>query len=422
MRLISQPSTLNGIINIPGSKSHTIRAVAIATMASGKSFLHEALDSADTRSALVAAKTFGANVEIQGNTIIIDGIGKNSIPAGAFIDVGNSGTTLRIFAALASLSDTSVKFDGDDSIRQRLMTNLFSALEKIGASIKSNSQKCPFIVKGPISGGKTIVDGISSQFVTALLFATPLAQNDTEIEVVNLNEKPYVRITLDWLDKQGIIYENKGLDWFKVKGGQSYKPFNERIAADFSSATFALCAAAVTGSEITIQGLDFNDQQGDKKVFEYLRNMGMKIEKNTDGVIVKGGTLKGLEIDMNDTPDALPAMAVAACFAQGTTKLVNVPQARLKECDRISAIATELKKMGAKIEELPDGLIIEHSELKGTDVHGYYDHRMVMSLAIAGLGAKGNTIIDTAESMKITYPTFLDDMVALGANYKLQAE
>lgn len=415
MKINSSRASLHGEINIPGSKSHTIRAVAIATMAEGTSVLREALDSADTRSSLEAAKVFGAKVQTLGNDITITGIGKKPIPANSFIDVGNSGTSLRIFTALASLYKTPVKFDGDNSIRQRLMTNLFNALEKIGAKADSPNQKCPFIITGPITGGKTVVNGLSSQFVTALLFAAPLAKNDTEIEVVNLHERPYVKITLDWLDKQGIQYENKGLEWYRIKGGQSYKAFNERIAADFSSATFALAAAAVTKSELKILGLDFNDQQGDKQVFEYLQRMGMKIDKKPDGVIVKGGKLQGIEIDMNDTPDALPAMAVVGCFAEGTTKLLNVAQARLKECDRIAAITNELRKMGATIEELSDGLIIHQSKLIGAQVHGYDDHRMVMSLAIAGMASEGNTIIDTAEAVSVTYPTFFNDFNALGA-------
>jgi 3-phosphoshikimate 1-carboxyvinyltransferase len=415
VKINSSRAILQGEINIPGSKSHTIRAVAVATMAEGTSVLREALDSADTRSSLEAAKVFGVKIETSGNDITITGIGKKDIPANSFIDVGNSGTTLRIFTALASLYNTPVVFDGDNSIRQRMMTNLFSALEMIGAKVDSSNQKCPFTICGPLTGGKTVVNGLSSQFVTALLFAAPLAKNDTEIEVVNLHERPYVKITLDWLDKQGIQYENKGLEWFRVKGGQSYKSFNERIAADFSSATFALAAAAVTGSELKILGLDFNDQQGDKQVFEYLQRMGMKIDRMADGVVVKGDKLKGIEIDMNDTPDALPAMAVIGCFAAGTTKLLNVAQARLKECDRIAAITKELRKMGANIEELSDGLIIHQSKLKGTEVYGYDDHRMVMSLAIAGMASEGNTIIDTAESVSVTYPTFIKDFNALGA-------
>lgn len=268
-------------------------------------------------------------------------------------------------------------------------------------------------------GGATRVNGISSQFLTALLIASPLAPGDTEIFADNLNERPYVEITLDWLRRLGIRFEQKELDWFRVFGGQHYPAFERYLPADFSSATFPLCAAAITGSEILIRGLDFDDHQGDKAVFDYLERMGAQMKTTPEGIWVKAATLKGIDIDMNNTPDALPAMAVTACFAEGTTRLLNVPQARLKECDRIAAATTELKKMGAQVEELADGMIIHHSRLKGTEVHGYDDHRMVMALAIAGLAAEGETVVDTAESASVTYPTFVEDMRTLGACFEI---
>jgi 3-phosphoshikimate 1-carboxyvinyltransferase len=181
-----------------------------------------------------------------------------------------------------------------------------------------------------------------------------------------------------------------------------------------------LCAAAITGSELLIKGLDFDDHQGDKEVFNYFERMGMEIRHVREGVRVKGTGLKGVDIDMNATPDALPAMAVAACFASGTTRLLNVPQARLKECDRIAAMDTALGQMGARVGELQDGLIIQESHLKGTEVHGYDDHRMVMALSIAGLAADGDTLVDTAESASVTFPTFVEDMKMLGAQFELK--
>jgi 3-phosphoshikimate 1-carboxyvinyltransferase len=419
LKINSKKSVLSGVIEIPGSKSHTIRAIAIATMAEGRSVLRGILDSADTRSAIIAAKAFGAVVIQGGSDLIIDGIGSTPLSEGIHIDVGNSGTTLRIFTALAALFNQEVTFNGDKSIRQRPMTPLLNALRKLGVAVKSENDKCPFIICGPLKGGKATVNGISSQFLTAMLFASPLASEDIEIEVEDLHEQSYVSITLDWLNKQGIRYTNKGLDYFSIPGKQKYKPFDLRIAADFSSATFALCGAAITQSEIEISGLDFSDHQGDKKVFGYLRDMGMEIEEVGDVIRVKGGRLKGIDIDMNDTPDALPALAVVGCYAEGTTRLLNVEQARLKECDRISAIATELNKMGGKLQELPDGLVIKQSVLSGTEVHGYDDHRMVMSLAIAALGAEGITTIDTAESIHVTYPSFIKDMVAIGAQIRI---
>lgn len=415
MKIESQKSALAGDILIPASKSHTIRAVAIATMAEGESVLRNPLESADARAAFRAAAEFGATIIEEDGCWRIKGIGKEISPAADFVDVANSGTTLRIFSALATLSSRYITFDGDKSIRKRPMTPLLSALRNLGGSVKAYQDKCPFAVKGPLQGGKTTVDGISSQFLTALLFTAPLSDGETEIIVENLHEKPYVEITLDWLRHQKIKFEQKELEWFRIPGGQRYTAFDKQIPADFSSATFAVAAAAVTRSELLIRGLDFNDHQGDKAVFDYLKKMGMLIRHEKKGVRVIGDELNGITIDMNATPDALPAMAVVACFAKGTTKLLNVAQARLKECDRIAAVTSELRKMGANIEELADGLVIHQSELTGTEVHGYDDHRMVMALAIAGMAATGKTTVDTAEAVSVTYPTFTEDMKKLGA-------
>ena len=418
MKLVSRKSSLSGEILIPASKSHTIRAVAIAAMAKGRSVLRNPLESADARSAFHAAVEFGARIKVEEDAWIIDGIGGEISPVASFVDVANSGTTLRIFSALAALSSHAITFDGDSSIRKRPMTPLLDALRNLGVKTKALNDKCPFTITGPFKGGETTVNGISSQFVSALLLSTPLAYADCEIHVENLHEKPYVQITLDWLRSQQIHFEHKGLEWFGIKGKQQYKPFDRPIPADFSSATFALCAAAITQSEILIKGLDFNDHQGDKKVFEFLQQMGVELKHENEGIRVTGRKLKGVDIDMNDTPDALPALAVAGCFASGKTRLYNVEQARFKECDRIQAITAELKKMGAKIEEMQDGVAIEQSELHGTKVHGYHDHRMVMALSVAGLAAKGETIVDTAESISVTYPGFTDDFNTLGAKMK----
>jgi 3-phosphoshikimate 1-carboxyvinyltransferase len=418
LRLKTNQSTLGGEIRIPASKSHTIRAVALAGVANGVSILENPLYSADTISCIEGIKEFGAKVR-QGSELVITGTGGIPNPDCKKIDVGNSGTSLRILTGLASLADFPIIFDGDNSIRKRPMVPLLSALEQLGASVQSTDGKCPFTITGPVRGGRTTVNGISSQFLTAVLLACPLSSGDTEIVVENLHERPYVEMTLDWLRNLSINFEQNGLDWFRIPGGQKYRAFRKSIPADFSSATFAACAAAITGSEILIKGLDFSDHQGDKEIFTFLQDMGAQINHIPEGVIVKGGNLMGIDIDMNNTPDALPAFAVVGCLAGGTTRLLNVAQARLKECDRISAITTELSKMGARIEELSDGLVIHQSDLKGCEVHGYHDHRMVMALSVAGLMAGGDTIVDTAESIHITYPGFVEDMKAVGANMEI---
>ena len=217
-------------------------------------------------------------------------------------------------------------------------------------------------IGGSLTGGHTSIECFTSQYLSSLLLCTPLAPKDTVIDVTLLNEPDYVKMTCDWLDKQGIKYSNENMKRFEIKGGQSYKSFDLPIPADFSSATFFMCAAAILKGDVTLTGLDFNDSQPDKAVADYLKAMGAQIKISGSSVRIKGGSLKGIEIDMNKTPDALPAMAVTAAFAEGETRLVNVPQARSKETDRIACMAQELKKMGADIEELPDGLIIRQQQ------------------------------------------------------------
>jgi len=277
----------------------------------------------------------------------------------------------------------------------------------------------PVEVEGRLRGGKVSIECKTSQYLSSLLAATPLADSDTEIDVTLLNEPDYVRMTLDWLDGQGIRYESKGLKWFRVFGGQSYKAFERAIPADFSSATFFLCAAALLGCELTLEGLDFTDSQPDKAVAGYLGQMGAKVSIDGTTVRIKGGSLNGIEIDMNKTPDALPAMAVTAAFADGVTRFVNVPQARMKETDRIACMAQELAKVGIRTEELPDGLVVYGGKPRAVTVDGRSDHRIVMAMAICGLATEGQTTIETAEAMSVTFPTFVELMQSLGADIEL---
>ena len=421
LKIAVSKSTLKGEISVPGSKSHTIRAIAIAAMADGVSKIIAPLISEDTVSALGAASAFGAGVAKAPGVWTVTGTNGKIKAPGKTVDMGNSGTSLRIFSALASLSDSKISFDGDNSLRTRLMQPLLSALELLGASAESAGGKCPLSIQGPLKGGKTRIEGKSSQFVTAVLLSCPLAPEDSEMEVFNLNEKPYVEITVDWMKRQNLIFDcNESMTLFKIKGGQRYKPFELAIPADFSTACFPLIASAVTGSTLRINNLDFNDRQGDKEVFSFMEKMGMRVERSPLYTTVSPGAsgLSGAELDLNATPDALPALAVAACFAKGRTVLGNVPQARIKETDRIACMTKELRKMGAKVEELEDGMIIHGgTPLHGTDVESYADHRIAMAMATAGLGACGTTTVNDAESAAVTYPAFYEDFRKLGANF-----
>lgn len=419
MRLIVEPSQLSGTVAIPGSKSHTIRALVIAALAEGQSVLHSPLQSADTAAAIAACRAFGAQIET-GETWRITGVGGEVAVPDDVIDVGNSGTTLYIVAATAALAQGYTVFTGDQQIRRRPVEALLAALRDLGSeAFTTRGNGCaPFVIGGPMRGGCTSLRCPTSQYLTALLLNCPLAQGDSELTVLELSERPYVQMTLDWLNRQGIYYEATGLTHFLIPGGQRYSAFETAIAADFSSATFFLCAGALSSTPLKLTGLDMSDSQGDKAVVDMLRAMGAEITEEPDGLRVSGGQLRGCELDLNATPDALPALAVVGCFAEGETRLVNVAQARLKETDRIAVMAQELAKLGADIEERPDGLVIRQSQLHGTAVHGHADHRVVMALTVAGLLAAGETSIDTAEAVAVTFPDFVTLMTALGAHLR----
>jgi len=419
MNLLVKKSSLEGSIEIPGSKSHTIRAVVIASLANGKSRIISPLDSGDTRSAVVACRALGAEIEI-GKEWIVRGFGGYPQLQASKIDLGNSGTSLSLTTSVAALQEEEVVFDGDDSLRTRPIQPLLDALNNLGASAYSVGENgcCPIRVRGRMRGGKTKVSGISSQYLSSLLISTPLLEEDTEIHVIDLNEKPYAGMTLAWLKEQQIDYQREGWETFRVKGRQCYHHFDKRVPGDFSSATFPLCAAVITDSQVLLKGLDMNDTQGDKEVITMLNSMGANIQVKEEGILVTSSELTGCELDLNSTPDALPALAVVGCYAKGKTILKNVAQARIKETDRIKVMRAELSKMGADIEEMEDGLIIRQSKLKGTRVRGYHDHRVVMALSLAGMIAQGETEIDSAESIEITFPGYVEKMCQLSALMK----
>ena len=397
-------------MTIPGSKSHTIRSVYIASLADGHSVIRAPLLSQDTEAAIRVCRAFGAEIVKVNNQLEVTGFGGKPSTPEDVIDVGNSGTTLRLGVSTAALNEGYSLFTGDEQIRSRPMDPLLTALNNLGAraiSTRGNG-KAPLIVKGRARGGKTELKAVTSQYLSSLLINAPLFDKDTEIIVTELNEAPYVDITLSWLDEQGVRYEREGYTRFLVPGNQSYHPFEKTIPGDFSSASFFLVLGALSEEGVRLKNLSMTDPQGDKRVIEILKDMGAEVRIDQDSITVKGGKLKGRKIDMNDIPDALPIMAVAGCLAEGVTELCNVPQARLKETDRINVMFRELFKMGADITEKEDGLVIKKSRLKAAPVSGFSDHRVVMALTVAGLQIDGETVIDTAESTEVTFPDFFD--------------
>lgn len=417
------PSKLSGSITIPPSKSHTIRALLIATLAEGVSHIYRPLLSGDGASALKAARTLGALTDYSNDILSITGIGDNIDGGGDIFDLGNSGTGTNLFTSAAALGTRTRKFDGDSSLRSRPFHPLLEALVPLGATYKHEREKgdLPYTINGPLTGGKTTVNGVSSQFLSSLLFACPLIKNgNSEITVDNLQERPYIALSLWWLEKQGITVEyDDNYSHFIIPGNQRYTAFDMTVPSDFSSATFAAVAAAICGGPITLKGLDFTDPQGDKEIFAILEECGVTINYSSETVTVTAmKESSNHTIDLNRMPDALPAVAVLACVLEGETRIVNVAHARIKETDRIVVMCEELTKMGAHITETPDGLIVKKSSLTGTIVNGHDDHRVVMALALAGCIAQGETLITTAEAAEVTYPTYIEDFSAIGAHIK----
>lgn len=421
MKLIVRKSKLSGFVRIPGSKSHTIRAAAIASLAEGESRLREPLMASDTLAAFDTYRMLGAEAVDEGDVLIKGVGGRPRIPDNV-IDVGNSGTTLYIALGSAALIDGRTIFTGDDQIRRRPAQPLIDALNGLGAEVEStrNNGMAPIVVRGPIKGGHIKLDcSKTSQYLTSLLINCPLADGESMIEVEGLVEKPYIEMTLQWLTDQQIEIDNTDFRRFRIPGGQRYRSFSKFIPADWSSATFFMCAAAITGSDLTLLGLDTQDSQGDKAVAEMLVQMGTTVKQTTEGLRIIGGPLRGADFDLADTPDALPAMAVTACFAEGRTRLYNVAQARSKETDRISVMREELQKMGADIEELPDGLVIRKSDLSAAYLHGRADHRIIMALGVVGLMLQKETVVDTADALSVTFPQFANLMNSVGAKMSI---
>jgi len=413
-------STISGEVYAPPSKSYTHRAILITALGPG-GVVKRPLISADTMATISASEAFGAKITLEKDLVKIQGISSQPQTPEDVINVLNSGTTLRFCSAVAALTDGAV-LTGDTSIRTRPNGPLLSCLNELGAtafSIRNNS-KAPLVVKGKMRGGTAHLNGgVSSQFLSALFIAAPLAQGDSKIVIEgDLKSRPYAEITLDMLADANVRVQASRQE-FLVPGQQSYSLQSYTIPGDFSSASYPLAAAAVTGSEVTVKGI-LPSRQGDSAIIDILNRMGAKVswDREAGDLKIKGSGLQGVEVDASLTPDLVPTVAVLGAVAKGKTTVVNAEHVRHKETDRLHAIAVELSKMGADIRERPDGLEITGGKLHGADVHGYDDHRIVMALAVAGLVA-GKTKIDTAESVDVSYPGSFQEMAKLGARVKL---
>ena len=406
-----------GEVEAPPSKSYTHRSIVIGSL--GRySKIEKPLLSADTLATAGACRALGAEVAVKDDAVEIAGIiGKPRVPDDV-INAANSGTTLRLCSTMAALADGATVFTGDASLRRRPNGPLIKALNDLGAVCYStrNNGLAPIVVHGILKGGDIAIDGgISSQFISSLLISCPFARNDTTLRINGeLKSRPYVEVTLEMLEKAGAKVSTDFKE-FHIPSDQEYDLKSYRVPGDFSSASYMLAAGALAG-KVTVANL-FESKQGDAAIMENLLDMGANVYWDTakGSVTVEQAELKGIEIDVGATPDLVPTLSVLGACATGTTHIVNAAHVRYKETDRLHAMATELKKMDVDITEEPDGLLIKGGKLKGAQVEGYDDHRIVMALAVAGLMASGTTTITTAEAVDISYPAFFNDLKRLGA-------
>lgn len=427
MHFLVDKSVLSGEIAVTPSKSHTMRAILLAALAQGKSRVRRPLPSPDAAAMIKACRALGAEISEGAEKLEITGTGGNLHIPDDVIDVGNSGQVLRFGAAMAARLPAYTVFTGDASVRKiRPMQPLLDALAGLGAFAVSTKGdgRAPIVVRGPVAAGSARMDGADSQPVSAMLMLAAGLSGETVLEVDRPGEKPWIDLTLYWLDRLGVEYENRDYAYYRVKGLGVWPGFDYTVPGDWSSAAFPLAAALVTGSEVTLRDMDIKDPQGDKAVLGMFRRMGadIAVDEAARTVSVRGGArLRGVELDVNEAIDALPVLTAVACFADSPTTIRGAAIARQKESDRIAAISAELGKMGAKISEFADGLTVHPAALHGAVTESRHDHRIAMSLAVAGLACGGVTVNGT-ECVAKSFPGFASVMRGLGARITEEME
>ena len=403
-------------IRPPGSKSITNRALICAALADGRSILDGALDCQDTRVLIDALGTLGIEVhhDRANCSIRVDGRGGQIPASGADLYVANSGTSVRFLTSMITLGRGAFRLAGTPRMHQRPIQDLLDALEQLGADATSETGSgCPPVVvrADGLKGGSASVAGeISSQFLSGLLMASPLANRPVILDVHGeLVSKPYVEMTLAVMRAFGVSVDAGDLTRFVIPSPVAYRPRRYDIEPDASAASYFFAAAAVTGGRVTVQGLSRRSLQGDVGFCECLARMGCEVHYAEDSITVVGKRLTGIDVDMNAVSDTVQTLGAVALFADGPTTVTGVAHIRHKETDRIGDLATELRKLGARVDERRDGLSITPGTLHGATIDTYDDHRMAMSLAVAGLALEGVVIRDPGCTAK-TYPRFFDDL------------
>lgn len=409
---IEPRSYVNGDVQIPGSKSYTNRAVVIAALAQGETIIEHALISEDTEYIANAVKSFGRWVDIdrEKEQIIIR---NNSVKLYAPthpLFFGNAGTPIRLVTSMASLAEGETELTGNERMQQRPCQDLLEALQHLGVeATDSRGTGCPPVkVKGPtLRGGKAkIRGGVSSQFTSSILLSAPYASEDIELEIMDeLTSKPYVDMTIGIMKDFGVQVDREGYGKFKVRSGQRYQARTYRVEPDASNMSYFLAAAAITRGRVAIPGINTTSLQGDVAFLDIIERMGCCIEREEEYVAVSGKQMKGITVDMNWMPDLVPTLAIMAAFAEGTTHIYNIGNLRIKECDRIAAVETELRKMGIQVSSTDDTLTIHGGKPQAATIDTYDDHRIAMAFAVAGLSTPG-VVINNPSCVAKSFPAF----------------
>jgi len=420
--LTLQPiARIDGTVNLPGSKSVSNRALLLAALAKGTTHLTNLLDSDDVRHMLNALQALGVSYTLSANRTECSVVGlggplQSTEPLELFL--GNAGTAMRPLAAALCLGEGDIVLTGEPRMKERPIGHLVDALRQGGAQIDYLEQQDypPLRIKGGFSGGDVAVDGsVSSQFLTALLMTAPLAPRDTIITIKGeLVSKPYIDITLNLMKTFGVTVQNDSYSVFRIAGNQSYtSPGDYLVEGDASSASYFLAAAAIKGGTVKVTGIGRNSMQGDIRFADVLEKMGAVIEWGDDYIACTRGELNAIDLDMNHIPDAAMTIATAALFAKGTTVMRNIYNWRVKETDRLAAMATELRKVGAEVEEGHDYIRVTPPEaIRYAEIGTYNDHRMAMCFSLVALSSTPVTILDPKCTAK-TFPDYFDQLARL---------
>jgi 3-phosphoshikimate 1-carboxyvinyltransferase len=405
---------LQGAVKVPASKSLCHRAIIAAGLSDGKSIIDNVVFSDDISATCNGMMTLGANMLIKKHSVTLNGTRPLTSTKNT-IHCNESGSTLRFLIPLAILTGSEITFIGKGLLGSRPLTPYYSIFKEQNISY-SSSTGLPLTIKGTLKPGEYKLPGnISSQFITGLMLALPLLDgNSTIILTTELESKGYIDLTLSLLKKFSINIENSNYREFYISGNQSYKAINYTVEGDFSQAAFWL-TAGILGREIQCVDMDINSLQGDKVIVDIIKEMGGDIHIKDNKLTTRMSKTKGITIDASNCPDLVPILSVLASVSSGTTKIVNAGRLRIKESNRLRAMAVELAKLGAAVSETSDGLIIHGKEsLKGGTVHSWNDHRIAMALTIASIKCTEPLILENCDVIKKSYPEFYKDFIMLG--------